>query len=117
MTSDRLTLQGCSPTPLAAYLKALGVLRLLSSGANSVTGEPTDPHVRGWWEGERFHLQTALGRDDVLWFFLHDYAPSPVIAPWNGGSGFYPGYYSQAGLTPLVATLMSRDVSCHSRTQ
>ena len=89
MMPERLTLHGCSPTPLASYLKALGVLRLLSSGANNVTGEPADPQVRGWWEGERFHLRTALGRGDVEKFFLHQYAPSPVIAPWNGGSGFY----------------------------
>lgn len=90
MTPDRMTLQGCSPTPLASYLKALAVLRLLSSGSNNVTGEPADPTVRGWWENERFHLRTKLGRAEVLKFFLHDYAPSPVIAPWNGGSGFYP---------------------------
>ena len=101
--TERLTLHGCSPTPLASYLKALGVLRLLSSGTNSVTGEPADPHVRGWWGNERFHLRTALGREGVADFFLHDYAPSPIIAPWNGGSGFYPGYYSQAGLKPLTA--------------
>ena len=90
MAPERLTLDGCSPTPLASYLKALGVLRLLSSGANNVTGEAADPGARGWWEGERFHLRTTLGRDGVLGFFLHEYAPSPVIAPWNGGSGFYP---------------------------
>ena len=108
MTPDRLTLHGCSPTPLASYLKALGVLRLLSSGTNSVTGDPADPHVRGWWEDERFHLRTALEREGVANFFLHDYAPSPVIAPWNGGSGFYPGYYSQAGLKPLTAPRVAR---------
>ena len=90
MAPERLTLDGCSPTPLASYLKALGVLRLLSSAANNVSGEAADPGVRGWWEGERFHLRTVLGRDGVLGFFLHEYAPSPVIAPWNGGSGFYP---------------------------
>ena len=90
MAPERLTLDGCSPTPLASYLKALGVLRLLASGANNVTGQAADPGVRGWWEGERFHLRTTLGRDGVLGFFLHEYAPSPVIAPWNGGSGFYP---------------------------
>ena len=89
MAPERLTLDGCSPTPLASYLKALGVLRLLSSAANNVSGEAADPGVRGWWEGERFHLRTTLGRDGVLGFFLHEYAPSPVIAPWNGGSGFY----------------------------
>ena len=90
MAPERLTLDGCSPTPLASYLKALGVLRLLSSAANNVSGEVADPGIRGWWEGERFHLRTTLGRDGVLGFFLHEYAPSPVIAPWNGGSGFYP---------------------------
>ena len=87
---EQLTLHGCSPTPLASYLKALGVLRLLSSRTSSVTDEPADPLARGWWEGERFHLRTALERDGLLDFFLHHYVPSPIIAPWNGGSGFYP---------------------------
>ena len=91
MAPERLTLDGCSPTPLASYLKALGVLRLLSSAANNVSGEAADPGVRGWWEGERFHLRTTLGRDGVLGFFLHEYAPSPVIAPWNGRAGFLEG--------------------------
>lgn len=98
--TERLTLQGCSPTPLSSYLKALGVLRLLSSGENNVTGEPADAGVRGWWEGERFHLRTGLGREGVVGFFLHDYAPSPIIAPWNGGSGFYPKD-NKRGFLPL----------------
>ena len=101
-TADRLTLHGCAPTPLASYLKALGVLRLLSSGANNVTGEPADAGVRGWWEGERFHLLTTLGRDGITEFFLHGYAPSPVIAPWNGGSGFY-AKDNKDGFVPLSA--------------
>ena len=102
MTPDRLTLEGCSPTPLASYLKALAVLRLLSSGANSVTGKPADPYVRGWWQGERFHMRTTLGHDGLMEFFLHDYAPSPVIAPWNGGSGFY-AKDNKDGIRPLEA--------------
>ena len=91
MKPEQLTLDGCAPTPLASYLKALGVLRLLSSGTNNVTGESVDPQVRGWWEGERFHLRTTLGREGVMRFFLHDYAPSPIIAPWNGRAGFLEG--------------------------
>ncbi len=87
--TEKLTLDGCRPTPLASYLKALGVLRVLSSGTNHVTGKPADEEARGWWENERFHLRTSLGREEVVKFFLHGYAPSPVIAPWNGGSGFY----------------------------
>ena len=85
-----LVLDGCTPTPLASYLKALGILRLLSSAANNVTGESADSHARGWWEDERFHLGTTLTREELLRFFLEEYAPSPIIAPWNGGSGFYP---------------------------
>jgi CRISPR-associated protein Csx17 len=82
-------LDGCAPTPLASYLKALGILRLLSSPENNVKGEAADPAARGWWAGERFHLKTRLDRDALLRFFLEEYAPSPIIAPWNGGSGFY----------------------------
>ena len=89
MRGKPLALSGCAPTPLASYLKALGVLRLISSPANHVSGAAADPHARGWWENERFHLRTTLDRDTLLHFFLHDYAPSPIIAPWNGGSGFY----------------------------
>ena len=102
MTGEPLALHGCAPTPLASYLKALGVLRLVSSPANQVSGEAADPHARGWWENESFHLRTTLSRDALLHFFLHDYAPSPIIAPWNGGSGFYPKD-NKDGFDPLAA--------------
>ena len=113
-TRDRLTLHGCAPTPLAAYLKALGVLRLLSSGANNVTGEPADAGVRGWWEGERFHLRTALGREGVVEFFLHGYAPSPVIAPWNGRAGFLEGDEGESS-SREGAVLMRNIEQCEAR--
>ena len=105
-TAERLTLGGCAPTPLASYLKALGVLRLLSSGASNVTGQPADAAVRGWWEAERFHLRTTLGRDGVTKFFLHQYVPSPVIAPWNGGSGFY-AKDNKDGFVPLSTEVVA----------
>lgn len=87
MTTDRPTnhdveLPGCSPTPLANYLKAIGVLRLVSAQA--------DRRARGWWRGDRFWLRSTLSADDLVDFFLNDYQPTPLIAPWNGGSGFYP---------------------------
>jgi CRISPR-associated protein Csx17 len=75
-------LRGCNPTVLAHYLKALGVLRLIATQA--------DPQVRGWWQDESFHLLTTLNREALLAFFTKKYAPTPLIAPWNGGSGFYP---------------------------
>lgn len=91
MQGEPLPLNGCAPTPLASYLKALGVLRLISSPANHVSGRAADPHARGWWEDERFHLRTTLGRDGLLRFLLDEYAPSPIIAPWNGRAGFLEG--------------------------
>ncbi len=75
-------LEGCSPTPLASYLKAVGVLRLIC--------EQRDANVRGYWKGEVFCLVTKLSRDELTRFFLHEYQPTPLVAPWNGGSGFYP---------------------------
>lgn len=75
-----ITLGGCSPTPLAGYLKALGVLRLLSA---------RHPETRAAWRNESLLLQTPLTREQMEQFFLHDYQPTPVMAPWNGGSGFY----------------------------
>jgi CRISPR-associated protein Csx17 len=75
-------LTGCAPAPLASYLKALGILRLVTEGP--------DAFARGWWAGDVFHLETTLHLTDLQHFFLNDYCPTPVVAPWNGGSGFYP---------------------------
>lgn len=77
---NEIVLDGCAPTPLAGYLKALGVLRLLSTQY---------PETRGFWRGDRFVLCTSLDREGIERFFLEDYAPTPVMAPWNAGSGFY----------------------------
>jgi CRISPR-associated protein Csx17 len=84
MSSDVVThkLTGCSPVPLASYLKALGILRLVS--------EQSDPAAQGWWSGDVFHLRTKLSKDDLRRFFVGKYRPTPLVAPWNGGSGFYP---------------------------
>ena len=87
-TVESLTLGGCTPTPLASYLKALGILRLISSDANHVSGQAADSNARGWWEDECFRVTTVLDRDSLLEFFLYEYAPSPIIAPWNGRAGF-----------------------------
>lgn len=97
---NEIELAGCQPVPLASYLKSLGILRLISSEANHVCGKAADPQARGMWRGERFWLETSLDEEELLQFFLQDYAPSPIIAPWNGGSGFY-GKDSKEGMDPL----------------
>lgn len=75
-----IPLTGCSPTPLASYLKALGVFRLVS--------EQADPAARGFWRNEGFVLSTTLTREQLAEFFLTRYAPTPLIDPWNKASGF-----------------------------
>ncbi len=75
-------LSGCAPTPLAHYLKALGILRLVA--------EQADPQARGWWDGDRFRLATQLDREELETFFLIRYEPTPIFNPWGARSGFYP---------------------------
>lgn len=104
--NDPLPIPGCAPSPLAAYLKALGILRLVSLPTNNVSGVAADPAARGWWDDETFHLATTLDRDGLRRFFLHEYAPTPIIAPWNGGSGFYAGD-NRDGFDPLTAETVS----------
>ena len=76
-----LTLSGCAPVPLAHYLKALGILRLVA--------EQKDPSATGRWHHDQFVLESILDREALLKFFLEEYIPTPVLSPWNGGSGFY----------------------------
>ena len=79
--ADKIVLYGCSTEPLSDYLKALGVLRLVA--------EQKDNTAKGYWNGGIFVLQSTLNSDQLIDFFLKEYIPSPIISPWNGGSGFY----------------------------
>lgn len=81
MTLQQHVLLGCSPTPLAHYLKALGVLRLVS--------EQKDRTCRGAWRDDHFVLVTKLSREELETFFVEEYRPTAMLAPWNGASGFF----------------------------
>jgi len=91
-------LNGCAPTPLAHYLKALGILRLVA--------EQADPEARGWWEGERFRLATRLDRGALTAFFMGQYQPTPMVSPWNKGSGFF--YQDDPALSLIEKTQAER---------
>jgi len=80
-TRHDLELPGCTHEPLMAYLKALGILRLVS--------EQKDAEARGWWKHDVFWLRSTLDRDALVKFFLEEYRPTPIVAPWAGGSGFF----------------------------
>ncbi|HTD68564.1 MAG TPA: type I-U CRISPR-associated protein Csx17, partial [Candidatus Limnocylindria bacterium] len=68
--------------PLAHYLKALGILRLVT--------EQADANVAGSWQKDVFVLHSGkLNEDALIEFFLRRYTPTAILAPWNGGSGFH----------------------------
>ncbi len=75
-----IRLAGCRSDSLLGYLKALGVLRLLSAQA--------DPTARGAWEGATFLLSSPIAAGAVEDFFLGEYRPTPVLGLWNNGAGF-----------------------------
>lgn len=74
-------LAGCGSRPLAGYLKALGVLR--------VVARQVDPEARGRWRDATFELRSKLELEALIEFLTSTYRPAPAISPWNGGSGFY----------------------------
>lgn len=74
-------LTGLKPDALATYLAALGVIRVLA--------EQRDASARGFWRDEHFVLVTELSWEEVQRFFLEDYEPTPILAPWNLESGFF----------------------------
>lgn len=74
-------LAGCNSQPLAGYLKALGVLRIVS--------QQVDGFARARWGERAFELRSELDEQELAQFLLTRYRPSPVLSPWNGRSGFY----------------------------
>jgi len=96
---SEIILAGCTPTPLANYLKALGIFRLVA--------EQKDSAVKACWRGEQFALVTPFSRDELTQFFLDEYRPTPVLAPWNGGSGFFPND-NKDGFDPLSKSTAAR---------
>lgn len=78
---QEVALAGCNPEPLMSYLKALGILRVVS--------EQADCGATGCWTNDQFVLYSEFSYQDLANFFLTNYQPTPVLAPWNAGCGFY----------------------------
>jgi CRISPR-associated protein Csx17 len=98
MTIHLHHLRGCAPAPLAHYLKAIGILRLVA--------QQKDPDARGFWRDQHFCLLTTLDEAALEAFFLDEYAPTPFVSPWSKGSGFYDEY--DKGLTPIEKSSAAR---------
>ena len=68
----RLEPRGCAPEPLIAYLKALGIFRLLAEQKNK--------DARAWWQADTFVLRSTLDRDALVEFFL---VLQPQMVAWS----------------------------------
>jgi CRISPR-associated protein Csx17 len=79
-TAFTVHLTGTSPQPLGRYLKALGILRLVS--------EQLDPLARGTWKDGTFCLTSTADIEALVDFLVNRYVPTPLASPWNSGSGF-----------------------------
>jgi CRISPR-associated protein Csx17 len=64
-----------------SYLKALGVFRIIA--------EQQDHSARAAWENDRLILRSRLDDVELVVFLLDEYTPTPVVAPWAGGCGFF----------------------------
>jgi CRISPR-associated protein Csx17 len=81
MTTPVLTrhvLPGLRPEPLASYLAGLGLIRIL--------GEQADPLITARWTAGGLEVATAI--PDIAAWLADEYVPTPVVSPWNSGSGF-----------------------------
>lgn len=74
----RHVLTGIQPQPLASYLAGLGLIRLL--------GEQADPNLTAAWSDGGLVIESTI--EDLATWLAERYAPTPLLSPWNGGSGF-----------------------------
>ncbi|OGL44675.1 MAG: type I-U CRISPR-associated protein Csx17, partial [Candidatus Schekmanbacteria bacterium RBG_13_48_7] len=81
---NEIVLQGCTPEPLMSYLKSLGIFRIIA--------QQKDPDARSLWKQDTFTIHSSIvDQEKIQKFFLDEYQPTPIVAPWNGGSGFFTG--------------------------
>lgn len=74
----RHVLAGLQPDPLASYLAGLGLIRLI--------GEQADPEAVSAWCPDGLVIETSVA--DLASWLTEQYEPTPVLSPWNSGSGF-----------------------------
>jgi CRISPR-associated protein Csx17 len=79
-TATRHLLSGLRPEPLASYLAGLGLTRAL--------GEQADRAATTAWSSGGLVITTKVS--DLAAWLTDEYVPTPVLSPWNNGSGFGP---------------------------
>ena len=72
--------EGCNNTNFGSYLKGLGIFRIF--------GKKYD-NVKAYWKNDALYIYLPFNSyDEIINFFLNEYEPTPIVSPWNMGSGF-----------------------------
>src|SRR5437879_3209324 len=108
MSGHVLELRGCTPEPLGNYLKALGVFRLV--------GEQADPQARAWWKNGFLHVlqskwnssESTSAESQLADWLLKECHFTPLIAPWQKGTGYLPIGKRDAGGVALKDLLKAQ---------
>ncbi|MGH3218438.1 MAG: type I-G CRISPR-associated protein Cas8g1/Csx17 [Streptosporangiaceae bacterium] len=77
-TFTRHVLPGLRPQPLASYLAGLGLIRVIGEQANDA--------ATAAWTPDGLVIATTV--PDIAAWLAVEYVPTPVLSPWNNGSGF-----------------------------
>jgi CRISPR-associated protein Csx17 len=99
VTAHRVPLRGLEAVSLADYLGALGVLR-------AVAGQIDAEAVLGWDHGVPV-LESSLDAEQLVDWLTDGFVPSPLISPWNAGSGFAGNGKSKEAEKALAAVAAS----------
>ena len=71
--------RGCGPSRWPATWPGLGLIRVI--------GEQADPAATAAWTPDGLVIDHDRGRPAPAWL-ADEYVPTPVLSPWNSGSGF-----------------------------
>jgi len=86
--SPPIPLFGCRHDVLGHALKAIGILRAISTCA---VPEDCDPDAEGWWSPDDAVFMICSSRypdaASLATFFAEKYRPTPIIAAWNKSGG------------------------------
>ena len=96
-------LRGCRPDSFLSYFKALGVFRVLAKNLDST--------ARFAFREDAAIVHTERSRQEIEEFFLVEFSPTPILNPWNKGSGLLKGAKSpgaEATVASILATQTSR---------
>ena len=101
----RAPLPGLRPDSLMGYLAALGLGRVLTLA---------DPRSTTWWHEGVLIAETDCG--DLVDLLVRDYRPTPVVSPWNGGSGYGQKDQKQREAVASLAGTGSERLAAYART-